>query len=161
VSLCSHDFAVAALTSPIYLGAPKQAEPPPSPVVPPGEQPEGGAPQHAASDLNEPDDDEPLAPAEQSRAEDANYVLGARSAAPIPSLRLSLHRHGRRLTASWAPSGETYDIQVLRRGWRKLGALTRTRRLTLSRRGVRAVRVRVHRLDGSVGRWTTRRVRAA
>jgi hypothetical protein len=159
VSLCSHDFAVAALTSPIYLGAPKQAERPPDPVIPPGDHADGGGTQHSASDLNEPDDDKPLPPAEQSRGEDANYVLGAGRAAPIPSLRLSLRPHGRRLTASWTPSGETYDIQVLRRGWRKLGAITRTQRLTLSRRGLRAVRVRVHRLDGSVGRWTTRRLR--
>jgi predicted metal-dependent phosphoesterase TrpH len=158
VSLCSHDLAVAALTSPIYLGVPKQAEAPPAPVVPPGGRPQGDSANHGASDLNEPDDDKPMTPAEQSRGEDANYVLGTLRT-PIPHLALRLRRHGRRLVVSWSPRGDTYDIQVKRRSWRTAGKLTRAPRITLRSRDIRAVRVRVHRADGSVGAWTTRRMR--
>jgi hypothetical protein len=87
-------------------------------------------------------------------------MLGARRAAPIPRLRLTLRRQGRRVVASWTPRGDTYEIQILRRRWRMVGRMTRAQRLTLSARDLRAIRVRVHRLDGSVGRWTLRRLRS-
>ena len=154
VDVCSRDLAIAAMTSPLYVGDPRPAPPDtrgPDPATLPGE--------HA----DEPDDDPPLAPVEQSNG-----------AAPLPSVRAprtrgatmgrlrarALSRCGGRATAKVRLSWSTADrpVQVQRRAgrrWRTVtnGARKRSLVIRVRCRAVHRFRARTRPAGLAPGQW--------
>ncbi len=156
IDLCTSDLAITGMTSPIYV----EAAPPVA--TPPAETPTGtGSSTPPGPSGDEPDDDPPLAPAEQSLfgaplpAVPAQPAPASSSGEALPRLRVVVR--GRRV--SWTPRGLRYDVQVRRgRRWRTALRASAATSLVVGRR-VRAVRVRPRAPDGGAGAWTVARRR--
>jgi hypothetical protein len=155
LSTCSRDLAVAAMTSPVYVGVAPTAEPlSTGPLTPPDPQ--------AAAD--EPDDDPPLAAVRQSNG-----------AAPLPSVPLQRTRgsalvalrarvtrgcgpHGRlaRVRVTWASADRPVQLQIRAPGrWRTLrqGLDRPSTTLPAPCRRITRLRARTHPRGLAPGGW--------
>jgi hypothetical protein len=139
LDLCTSDLAITGMTSPMYVGSTVDAAA------------DGSVPPPAGAGTDEPDDEAPLAPAEQSRSGAPLPVVPSQRA--LPRIRLTVC--GRR--ASWSPPGLRYDVAVRRSGrWLRVARATPRTSVRLGR-GVRAVRVRAVDADGRSGPWAAAR----
>jgi len=142
IDTCSRDLAIAAMTSPMYVGVAPTAEPlsggPLTPLDPPG-----------AAD--EPDDDAPLPAITQSN-----------SAAPLPTVpvqrtrgsalaalrarpgnRCGARRRSTRLRVAWTSADRPVRLQIRRSGrWRTLGEATNASAVTVNAPCRRLTRLR-------------------
>lgn len=166
LSFCSADLAMAAMTSPIYVGRAPAGNDAPVKLPAPGPPPSG------EDEVPEPDEQRPLPPAIMS-GDGRLPAVPARSASSSqrPNARIRtasrfavrLRRTGRRhrrvrfAVRVVAPARTRVDVQVRIDGRfaRALGRATQRRSFTFSaRRGQRVqVRIRARRADGSPGAW--------
>jgi hypothetical protein len=156
-SVCSEDLAIAAMTSPIYLGTAQEPVP----------DTQGPSPAGIASEeRDEPDDDGPLPAREQSN--------GAASLPVVPSqrprgerlrflrARIRASRGRERVRLTWPADQVPVQVQVRRRGgWRTLRAETQRRSLTMPARPERSYRFRARTRPegGTPGPWRSQRLR--
>jgi hypothetical protein len=158
VSTCSEDFAIAAMTSPIWVG-PAAA----SPRVDPG------GPLQETSHEQEPDSQPPLGAVEQSggtsRLPDVPPQRGR--AARVSRLRAvwfrPARRRAQRVRLSWSSPEGPFEVQARRaasRRWRTLRE-TFTRRVLIVRlrRGTWTFRVRARPPLAEPGPWASARAR--
>lgn len=157
ITLCTADLAYLAMTSPVWVerALPRGDGDPPAP---PSEGDDGNRTPRAPAD--EPDDDRPLAPAEQSRNGAPLPTVPAQprtttsqSSVRLPALRLV--RAGRLLRLR--PAGWRYDVQVRKRGakrWRTIRRASTDTVVAVPRRA--RVRARLRRPDGHPSRWVSR-----
>jgi Protein of unknown function (DUF3604) len=159
LDFCSADLAIAAMTSPIYVG----------PRRPPAPDSQGTPSQGYDFDReDEPDDDGPLPAREQSG--------GASPLPDVPSqrprgerlrflrARVDGSRSGRRprVRLSWPSDQVPVQVQIRRGGrWRTVRPRTRAARLTVHPRFRRAYRFRARMRPegGTPGPWRSLRVR--
>jgi hypothetical protein len=155
IDTCSRDLAIAAMTSPIYAGAPA-----PEPAETTGPSPATLA---AGDHDDEPDDDPPLPPVEQSNG-----------AAPLPAVPLQrtrgaalsglsarpLRRCGRRATTvlrvRWRAAGTPVQVQRrVRSRWRTVAARARGKSIRVRARcgAVERFRARTAPAEQPAGPW--------
>jgi hypothetical protein len=155
VDTCSRDLAIAAMTSPVYVGTAPTPEPATSGPL--------SAPDPAIA-ADEPDDDPPLPAARQSNG-----------AAPLPAVplqrtrgsalaalkaratrRCGAHRRSTRLRVTWAAADRPVQVQIRRRGrWRTLAPAARGAgtNLTAPCRRVTRLRARTKPSGLAAGPW--------
>ncbi|MEA2375616.1 MAG: hypothetical protein QOD53_2079 [Thermoleophilaceae bacterium] len=160
IDACSQDLAVAAITSPIWVGAVAAPEKPPPP---------GGTVPGTEPDSNEPDRKPPLSPTEQSG--------GAGRLPDVPPQRKRGRRVGRlkvtwfhaarrggsrRVRLSWSRGTSPFQVQARAHAsaWSTLRRRVRGRSLVLRlSHGAWSFRVRSHPSFAPAGRWRTTRAR--
>lgn len=163
ISTCTEDLAVAAMTSPIYVG-----EPPPPP--PPAVDPAPGDPPKERPESEEPDRQEPLPPSADGGYQPLPHVppQGERPP-PVSKLRATWHRaasarhRSLRVRLRWKASSGPFDVQVRRPGarkWRKIATRTQSRqRIVRLARGKWVVRVRAVPAFAPAGPWRSLTIR--
>ena len=169
ISTCSEDLAVAAMTSPIYVGEPpplgEEPPPPPPKVDPPPDTAPQGRPES-----EEPDRQEPLPPSADGGYQPLPDVppQGERPP-PVSKLRATWFRaaaarhRSLRVRLRWKASRGPFDVQVRRPGarkWRKIASRTQSRqRIVRLARGKWIVRVRAVPAFAPAGPWRSLTIR--
>ncbi|HEX8054940.1 MAG TPA: CehA/McbA family metallohydrolase [Thermoleophilaceae bacterium] len=170
LSTCSEDLAVAAMTSPIWVGeaaAPGQQPPPPPP---PRVDPPPATPPQERPESQEPDRQEPVPPAQQGGREPMPDVppQGERPP-PVSKLRATWFRAAAarhrsvRVRLRWKASAGPFDVQVRRPGarkWRKIARRTQKRQVIVRlARGRWELRARAVPAFAPAGPWRSLKVR--